>query len=87
VSAPQNVTISRLSLHPGALTEAQARRLAELVGLALGRIPARSADSVPVRAADSVAVAVPPQSGKTLEQIADTIARAIEDALRMDGAQ
>ncbi len=76
---PHTVTIGRLSLHPGALSEAEARRLAELVGLALGRVP--------VRPADSVAVSLPAQTGKTVEQIADAIARAIEDALRLDGAQ
>ncbi|MGO9152914.1 hypothetical protein [Mycobacterium sp.] len=75
----QTVTIGRLSLHPGALSEADARRLAELVALALGRIPLRSADSV--------AVSLPAQTGKTVEQTADAIAGVIEDALRRDGAR
>ena len=79
MSTPPTVTIGRLALHPGALTPAQAQRLAELVGLALGRIPFRSAERV--------SVSVPTQSAQTLEQIADTVVRAIEDALRMDGAQ
>lgn len=79
VTAPQTVTIGRLSLHPGALSEVEARRLAELVGLALGRVPLRSAESA--------AVKLPAQTGKTVEQIADAVARAIEDALRLDGAQ
>lgn len=75
----QTVTIGRLSLHPGALSEAEARRLAELVALALGRIP--------LRPADNVAVNLAAQTGKTIEQTADAIAAAIEDALRRDGAR
>ena len=65
-TAPQTVTIGRLSLRPGALSEAEARRLAELVGLALGRIP--------LQPADSVALSIPSQTGKTVEQIADAVA-------------
>jgi hypothetical protein len=76
---PQTVTIGRLSLRPGALSEADARRLAELVGLALGRIP--------LQPAEHVALSIPPQTGKSVEQIADAVARAIENALRIDGAR
>lgn len=73
------VTIGRLTLHAGALSEAEARRLADLVGLALGRVP--------MRPTDTVAVSVPAQAGRTVEQIAETVAHAIEDALHADGAR
>jgi hypothetical protein len=76
---PQTVSIGRLTLHPGALSEADARRLAELVGLALGRVP--------LRAADHVTVTVPDQAAKPVGQIADVVAHAIEAALRVEGAQ
>jgi hypothetical protein len=79
MTAPPPVTIGRLSLHAGPLSDAEARRLAELVGLALGRVP--------LRPAENVTVSVPPQTGRTVEQIADTVARAIEDQLRIDGVQ
>ncbi|HEX8082152.1 MAG TPA: hypothetical protein VF557_18215 [Jatrophihabitans sp.] len=75
------VRIDRLSLHAGPLSEAQARRLAELVGLALGRVP--------LRAAGNVSVSVPAldgTDGRTVEQLADAVAHAIEAALRVDGA-
>jgi len=75
---PPAVTIGRLSLHSGPLSEAEARRLAELVAVVLGRIPLRSADRI--------GVTVPDQTGQTLEQIADAVARGIQDALRLDGA-
>lgn len=75
----QTVTIGRLTLHAGALSEAEARRLAELVGLALGRIP--------VRPADSVAISVPAQPGKSVEQIADVVAHAIEESLRAEAVR
>jgi hypothetical protein len=41
---------------------------------------------VPIRPAETVAVTVPPQTGRTVEQIADAVAHAIEHALRVDGA-
>lgn len=75
------VRIDRLSLHAGPLSEAQARQLAELVGLALGRVPLRSAGAV------SVSVPAPSGAdGRTVEQLADAVVRAIEAALRVDGA-
>jgi hypothetical protein len=77
MTAPQAVTIGRLTLHAGALSDAEARRLANLVGVALGRVP--------VRPAENVTVTVPPQTGNTVEQIADAVAHAIEDALRVEG--
>jgi hypothetical protein len=73
------VTIDRLSLHTGAMSEADARRLAELVGLALGRLPAH------VAASAAVSVTVPEQQGRSVEQLADVVARAIEAALRVEG--
>ncbi|MEE6179642.1 hypothetical protein [Mycobacterium sp. 050134] len=78
-AAAQKVSIGRLSLHLGALSEADARRLAQLVGLALGRVP--------LRAADHVTVTIPEQTGKPVQQIADVVAHAIEEALRVEGAQ
>jgi hypothetical protein len=78
MTAPTEATIDRLSLHAGALSEAEARRLAELVGLALGRVPMRSAETV--------SVTVPPRQGRTVEQLADAVVHAIEAALRVDGA-
>ena len=75
------VRIDRLSLHAGPLSEAQARRLAELVGLALGRVP--------LRGAENVSVSVPAlggADGRTLEQLAESVAQALEAALRLDGA-
>jgi hypothetical protein len=74
MTAPRAVTIGRLSLHAGALSDAEARRLAELVGTAVGRLA--------IRPAESVDVTVPAQTGRTVEQIADAVARAIEDAVR-----
>lgn len=75
------VRIDRLSLHAGPLSEAQARRLAELVGLALGRVPLRGAENV------SVSVpALDGAGGRTVEQLADAVVHAIEAALRVDGA-
>jgi hypothetical protein len=76
------VRIDRLSLRAGALSEAEARRLAELVGLALGRA------SLPALAGPpgAVSVTVPARDGRTLEQLAESVAQAIEAALRLDGA-
>jgi hypothetical protein len=65
------------------MSASDARRLAELVGLALGRMgpPAPATDT------GTVSVSVPPQQGRSVEQIADAVARAIEAALRVDGAR
>jgi hypothetical protein len=79
MTAPQPVTIGRLTLHAGAMSEAEARRLAELIGLALGRVP--------LRPADSVAIDVPAQTGKSVEQIADAVAHAIEESLRVEAVR
>ena len=77
MTAPLHV--DRLSLHAGPLSEAEARRLAQLVGLALGRLPARAAGNVAVR--------VPTAPGQPAEELAAAIVRAIEEALRTEGAQ
>jgi hypothetical protein len=78
------VRVDRLSLHAAALSEAQARRLAELVGLALGRV------SMPASGAPrDLSVTVPAGSapdGRSIEQLAEAVVRAIEAALRADGA-
>jgi hypothetical protein len=76
VTAP--VRIDRLSLHAGALSEAQARRLAELVGLALGRVPMPTS-GVP----RDVSVTVP--AGGSVERLAEAVVQAVEAALRADG--
>ena len=75
------VSIDRLSLHTGPMSAGDARRLAELVGLALGRMAQPPTDT------GTVSVTVPPQQGRSVEQIADAVARAIEAALRVDGAR
>ena len=63
------------------MSASDARRLAELVGLALGRMTPPPTDT------GTVSVSVPPQQGRSVEQIADAVARAIEAALRVDGAR
>ena len=76
------VQIDRLSLRAGSLSEAEARRLAELVGLALGRVPMPTT-------AGTVSVTVPASTGtdgRTVEQLAEAVVHAIEAALRLDGA-
>jgi hypothetical protein len=77
VTAP--VRVDRLSLHAGAMSEAQGRRLAELVGLALGRL-SMPAFGVP----RDVSVTVP--AGGSVEQLAEAVVRAVEAALRTGGA-
>jgi hypothetical protein len=79
-----SVRIDRLTLRAGAISESDARRLAELVGFALGRLPATTNT---VNAPATVAVTVSPQEGRSVEQIADAVASAIADALRIDRAR
>jgi hypothetical protein len=72
-----SVQLDRLSLHVGAMSESEARRLAELVGLALGRIPA-----LPKAVeASKVSVDVPDQTGRSVAEIADAVAAAVQAAL------
>jgi len=71
------VTIDRLALHAGTMTVDEARRLAELVALALARIPL---DAAP----PSVAVEVSAPAGRSLEQLAGSVADAIAAALRVE---
>jgi len=49
--------------------------------LALGRMEPPKTD------AGTVSVTVPPQEGRSVEQIADAVTRAIEAALRVEGAR
>lgn len=81
------VQIDRLSLRAGALSEAEARRLAELVGFALGRA---ALGRLPMpTTAGTVSVTVPASTGtdaRTVEQLAEAVVHAIEAALRLDGA-
>jgi hypothetical protein len=74
------VQVDRLSLHAGSMSEADARRLAELIALALGRLPA----SAKALDAGNVSVDLAPQAGRSLEQIADAVARQISAALRTE---
>lgn len=76
MSAP--FVVDRLSLHAGPMSDSDARRLAALVGQALGRLPLPPSDS------GTVSVAIPSQQGRTVEQVAEVVARAIEAALRSD---
>jgi len=77
------VAVDRLSLHAGPMSESDARRLAELVGLALGRLPALPH---PVDVG-TLAVDLPAQVGRSVEQIADAVAAQIEAALRQEAAR
>ncbi len=78
-----SVQLDRLSLHVGAMSESEARRLAELVGLALGRIPALP-NAIE---AGKVSVDVPDQTGRSVAEIADAVAAAIEAALRAEAVR
>jgi hypothetical protein len=81
VSGPPTVRIDRLTLTAGTMTEAQGRRLAELVGQELLRLPT-SAPAWTEQA--DVSVAGP--ASRTLEATARAVAAAIEAMLRADGA-
>ena len=76
---PNAVTIDRLALHAGALSVDEARRLAELVALALARIPMYS--PTPVAWVD---VRVESEGG--IHQVAAVVADAIAAALRAEAA-
>ena len=82
------VRIDRLSLRAGSLSESEARRLAELVGLALGRAALGRAalGRASVAGPRSVSVTVPARDGGAVEELAEAVAHAIEAALRLDGA-
>ncbi len=78
-----DLRVDRLTLRAGALSEAQARRLAELVGLALGRAPMLAGTH------RTVSVTVPAAGAdgeRSVEQLAEAVVQAIEAALRVDGA-
>jgi hypothetical protein len=76
------IDVDRLTLHAGAMSEADARRLAGLVALALGRLP------LPPRPVDvgRLSIDVPSQTGRGMAEIADAVAAAIEAALRAEAA-
>ena len=76
------VRIDRLTLRAGALSEPDARRLADLVALALGRLPDRA-----LRPVAAATVDVRPETGANLEQLADAIAAQVADALWVEGAR
>jgi len=76
------VSIDRLTLRAGDLSEHEARRLADLVALALGRLPQRA-----VRPVAAATVDVRPETGASLEQLADAIAAQVADALWIEGAR
>jgi hypothetical protein len=78
-----NVNIERLTLRAGSMSESEARRLAELVALALGRLP-KPPQSVD---AAKLSVDVPPQPGRGVAEIADAVAAAIAAALTLDAVR
>jgi hypothetical protein len=80
MTQPEAVRIGWLSVRAGVLSDAEARRLAELIGLAVGR-------RFPLRSAQDVNVALPDQTGRSVDQIADAVAHAIADALCAEGVQ
>jgi hypothetical protein len=80
MSGPANIAVERLTLHAGSMSESDARRLAELVAMALGRLPELSN---PVDAA-KVSVDVAAQPGRDVAQVADAVADAIAAALRIE---
>jgi hypothetical protein len=83
MTATSNVTVERLTLHAGAMSESEARRLAELVALALARLPKppQSVDTANLR------VDVPAQQGRDVAEIADAVAAAITAALTLDAVR
>jgi hypothetical protein len=81
VSEQPQVHVDRLILNAGMMTEAQGRRLAELVGPELLWLPA----CAPGRK-ERVDVSIPGREGQTLEATARAVAAAIETVLHADGA-
>jgi len=81
VSGHPPVHIDQLILNAGMMTEAQGRRLAELVGQELLWLPV-CAPGWKERAD----VSIPGQEGQTVEATARAVAAAIESVLRADGA-
>lgn len=78
-----NADIERLTLHVGAMSETDARRLAELVAVALGSLPEHPKSAH----AAKVNIDVAPQSGRGLPEIADAVAAAIAAALRIEAVR
>jgi hypothetical protein len=75
-----DIRVDRITLRAGPMSEADARRLAELVALALGRLP------MPPKPVDAgtLRIDVPQQAGQGLTEIADAMAAAVEAALRVE---
>lgn len=78
-----SVRLDRLTLHAGPMSDADARRLAELVAMALARIP----DLPGPVSAQKVSVDVPAQDGRGVSDLADVIAAAIEASLRAEAVR
>ena len=81
VSGPPSVRIDRLTLSAATMTEAQGRRLAELVGQELLRLPA----SAPTRT-ERADVSVTGPASRTLEATARAWSPRSRRSLRADGA-
>lgn len=79
-----NVDIERLTLHAGAMSPADARRLAELVAVALGRLPEHPKSPDGPKDAARVDIDIAPRSGRGLPEIADAVAAAVAAALRIE---
>jgi hypothetical protein len=80
MTGASNVNVERLTLHAGSMSESDARRLAELVALAFGRLPE------PPKSIDAakLSIDVPAQPGRGVPEIADAVAAAIAAALKID---
>ncbi|WP_428338571.1 hypothetical protein [Mycobacterium sp.] len=76
------IRIDRLTLQAGALSKGDARRLARLVGDAVSRWSLSSGTAV---RADQLQVSVAARPGDSVEQIAVSVAAAIESAVRQAG--
>lgn len=74
MTAAPRLSVDRLTLDVGPMSEADARRLAVLVGEALRRWPA--APAAPGRI-ERVAATVEGAAGERVEQLAERIARAV----------
>jgi hypothetical protein len=78
--ATPEITVDRLRLSTGPMSAAEARHLAALVCVALARRPLPPG----ARSASTLRVDVAPQSGRSLEDVADAVATAVADSLRRE---
>jgi hypothetical protein len=81
VSGQPRVHVDRLILTAGTMTEAQGRRLAELVGKELLWLPTCAPGWK-----ERVEVSIPSREGQTLEATARAVVAEIAAILRADGA-